>query len=137
MRRLQERYINYKTTPDWGKEIWKLTGKRGVDHVLEVGGPDTLGRSLASVAEGGHVAQIGVLTGFDAPETSLFPLVSKNATMSGIYVGDVASFESFVRFLNATKVKPVIDRVFPFGEARAAYEYMKSGAHFGKGVISI
>lgn len=129
--------INYKTTPDWDKEVWQLTEKCGVDHVLEVGGPDTLGKSLASVAEGGHIAQIGVLTGFGAPQTSLFPLVSKNATMSGIYVGDVASFQSFTRFLDATQIKPVIDRVFPFDEARAAYKYMKSGAHFGKVVISI
>ncbi len=129
--------INYRATPDWEKEVWRLTEKRGVDHVLEVGGPGTLGKSLASVAEGGHIAQIGVLTGFTAPDASLFPLVSKNATMSGIYVGDVASFESFVRFLNATKVKPVIDRTFAFSKARAAYEYMQSGAHFGKVVIAI
>ena len=129
--------INYKTTPDWSREVWKLTNKRGVDHILEVGGPGTLGQSLASVAEGGHIAQIGVLTGFEAPQTSLFPLVSKNATMSGIYVGDVAFFEQFVRFLNATKIKPIIDRIFDFSEARAAYDYMQSGAHFGKVVISV
>ena len=129
--------INYKTTPDWDREVWRLTGKHGVDHVLEVGGPDTLGRSLASVGAGGHIAQIGVLTGFDAPDVSLFPLVSKNATMSGIYVGDVASFQRFVRFLNATHVKPIIDRVFGFDESRAAYDYMKSGAHFGKVVIAL
>lgn len=129
--------INYQTTPDWDKEVWRVTEKRGVDHVLEVGGPGTLGRSLASVASGGHLAQIGVLTGFEAPDVSLFPLVSKNATMSGIYVGDVASFEAFVKFINATKIKPVIDRVFPFDEARAAYEYMESGAHFGKVVVAI
>ena len=129
--------INYKSTPDWGKEVWKLTEKRGVDHILEVGGPDTLGQSLASVAEGGHIAQIGVLTGFDAPDVSLFPLVSKNATMNGIYVGDVASFEQFVRFLNATKIKPIIDRTFGFDEAIEAYRYMKSGAHMGKVVIAI
>ena len=129
--------INYKTTPDWSREVWRVTDKRGVDHILEVGGPGTLGQSLASVAEGGHIAQIGVLTGFEAPQTSLFPLVSKNATMSGIYVGDVASFEAFVRFLNATKIKPVIDRVFGFDEARAAYDYVQSGAHMGKVVIAI
>ena len=129
--------INYKTTPDWSREVWRLTDKRGVDHILEVGGPATLGQSLASVAEGGHIAQIGVLTGFEAPQTSLFPLVSKNANLSGIYVGDVASFEAFTRFLDATKIKPVIDRVFPFDEARAAYQYMQSGAHMGKVVISI
>jgi len=129
--------INYRTTPDWEKEVWRLTQKRGVDHVLEVGGPQTLGKSLACVASGGHIAQIGVLTGFEAPDVSLFPLVSKNATMSGIYVGDRQSFEAFVRFLEATRIKPVIDRVFPFDATREAYEYMKSGAHFGKVVVSI
>ena len=129
--------INYKSTPDWSREVWRVTEKRGVDHILEVGGPGTLGQSLASVAEGGHIAQIGVLTGFEAPETSLFPLVSKNATMNGIYVGDVASFKQFVRFLDVTKIKPVIDRTFVFDETRAAYDYMQSGAHFGKVVISL
>ena len=77
-----------------------------------------------------------MLTGFDAPDVSLFPLVSKNATMSGIYVGDVASFEAFARFINATNIKPVVDRTFGFDEAVEAYRYMKSGAHFGKIVIT-
>lgn len=129
--------VNYKTHPDWEKEVHRLTGKQGVDHVLEVGGPQTLGKSLASVAAGGHIAQIGVLTGFAAPSTTLFPLVSKNATMSGIYVGSRADFEQFVRFLDATHIKPIIDRVFDFAEAPAAYAHMKSGAHFGKVVIRV
>ena len=129
--------VNYKTTPDWEEEVWTLTQKRGVGHVLEVGGPGTLGKSLACVASGGHIANIGVLTGFAPPDTSLFPLLSKNATMSGIYVGSVEAFEQFVRFLQATKVKPIVDKVFPFDEARAAYEYMESGAHFGKVVVSL
>ena len=129
--------INYKTTPDWDKEVWRLTQKRGVDHILEVGGPGTLGKSLASVSSGGHIAQIGVLTGFEAPNVSLFPLVSKNATMSGIYVGSVESFTDFVRFLEATRIRPVIDRIFSWEEAREAYDFMKSGAHFGKVVVSV
>lgn len=129
--------INYRTMPQWEREVWRLTDKRGVDHILEVGGPKTLGQSLACVSSGGHIAQIGVLTGFEAPDVSLFPLVSKNATMSGIYVGSVESFEEFTRFLNATRVQPVVDRVFPFEEAREAYDYMKSGAHFGKVVVAV
>lgn len=129
--------INYKTTPDWEKELRTLTEQQGVDHILEVGGPGTLGKSLKSVAAGGYIAQIGVLTGFEAPNISLFPLTSKNANLSGVYVGDRESFEAFVRFLNVTRIRPVIDRVFPFEEAVAAYEYMESGAHFGKIVLSI
>ncbi len=129
--------VNYRTTPDWDKEVHRITAKRGVDHVLEVGGPQTLGKSLASVAAAGHIAQIGVLTGFDAPQTTLFPLVGKNATMSGIYVGSREVFEQFVRFLDATKIKPVIDHVFAFADAPAAYQHMESAAHFGKVVIAI
>lgn len=72
---------------------------------------------------GGHITQVGVLTSDDVPNVSLFLLGSKNTTMSGIYVGDCQRFEAFVRLLNATQVKPVIDRVFPFDEAREAYNY--------------
>lgn len=129
--------INYRTTPDWDKEVWRLTAKRGVDHVLEVGGPQTLEKSLASVSDGGHIAQIGVLSGFGPANVSLFPLVAKNATLAGIYVGHRESFEGLVRFLNATKIRPVIDHVFAFEEAREAYRYMESGAHFGKVVIGV
>src|SRR5262249_5449989 len=69
--------INYKTTPDWEKEVWRLTGKRGVDHVIEVGGPGTLGKSLQSVAAGGQIALIGVLTGFGEPPARLLPVTAR------------------------------------------------------------
>lgn len=128
--------INYKTTPDWEKEVERLTAKRGVDHILDVGGPKTLGKSLMSVAKGGHVAQIGELSGEEALE-ALPSIASKNATMNGIYVGDVESFTQFARFLDATKIKPVVDRVFSFDQAREAYDYLKSGSHFGKVVVSV
>ena len=129
--------INYKSTPDWDKEVWKLTGKSGTDHILDVAGTQTLGQSVNCVAAGGHVAQIGVLTGTDSPASSLFTLAVRNANLSGIYVGSRAHFESLVQFLNVTKIRPTIDRVFNFEAAREAYEYMQSGAHFGKVVISL
>jgi NADPH:quinone reductase-like Zn-dependent oxidoreductase len=127
--------INYKTTPDWDKEVWRLSGKRGVDHVIEVGGGGTLGKSLACVAAGGHVALIGVLTGFGPPKDSLFPLLARNATMNGIYVGSRDDFEAMNRFLSVHKVRPVIDRMFPFDRADDAFQYLESGSHFGKVVI--
>jgi NADPH:quinone reductase-like Zn-dependent oxidoreductase len=129
--------VNYRTTPEWGKEVWRLTGKRGVDHVMEVGGPGTLGQSMSCVAPGGQVALIGVLTGFDAPDASLFPLVARNARLDGIYVGSRADFEALNAFLTAHRIKPVIDRVFSFAEAPAAFEHLRSGAHFGKVVIRV
>lgn len=130
------RTINYKSEPDWDRAVWAATGKAGVDHVLEVGGPGTLGRSLSCLGPGGHVAMIGVLTGTGAPDASLFPLVSKNARASGIYVGSRQAFEELVRFVEATGVRPIIDHAFAFGDAEAAYKYLDSGSHLGKVVIS-
>jgi NADPH:quinone reductase-like Zn-dependent oxidoreductase len=127
--------INYRTTPDWDREVWRLTEKRGVDHILEVGGPGTLGRSFGCIAGGGQIALIGVLTGFDAPQTSLFPLMARNARLDGIYVGSRADFAAMNADLAAKDLRPVIDRVFPFDEATAAFAHLESGAHFGKVVI--
>lgn len=129
--------VNYKATPAWDKEIWKLTGKRGVDHVVEVGGPGTLDKSIACVAAGGQIALIGVLTGFGAPQGSLFPLVARNVRLDGIYVGAREHFEAMNAFLEAKQIHPVIDRVFPFEEAEASYKHLEGGSHFGKVVIRV
>lgn len=131
------RTINYRSQPDWHKAVWALTDKRGVDHILEVGGPGTLEKSLGCVAAGGHIALIGVLTGFGAPQTSLFPLVARNARMNGIYVGSRTDFAAMNAFLAERRLRPVIDREFPFDEAHAAYEYLKSGSHLGKIVVRV
>jgi NADPH:quinone reductase-like Zn-dependent oxidoreductase len=129
--------VNYKTTPDWEKEIWKLSEKRGIDHVMEVGGPGTLARSMSAVAAGGQIALIGVLTGFGPAEVSLFPLTARNVNLDGIYVGSRADFEALNAFLTKHQIHPIIDRTFGFAEAPAAFEYLRSGAHFGKIVITL
>jgi len=129
--------VNYITHPEWDQEIWRLTEKRGVDHVIEVGGPGTLPRSMNAVAAGGQIALIGVLTGFAAPDASLFPLMARNIRMDGIYVGSRADFEALNTFLSAHQIHPIIDAVFPFSEAPAACEHLRSAAHFGKVVISL
>ncbi|HEV7406803.1 MAG TPA: NAD(P)-dependent alcohol dehydrogenase [Chthoniobacteraceae bacterium] len=127
--------VNYRTSPDWDKEVWRLSGKRGVDHVVEVGGPGTLEKSLNCVAAGGQVALIGVLTGFGPPTATLFPLTARNARMDGIYVGSRADFEALDAFLTEHRIHPVIDRIFPWKDAPAAYAHLESGSHFGKVVI--
>lgn len=127
--------VNYKAFPAWDKEVWRLTEKRGVDHVVEVGGPGTLERSMNCVSAGGQIALIGVLTGFGAPQSSLFPLVARNVRLDGIYVGSRTDFDSLLAFVVEHEIRPVIDRTFGFTEARSAFEYLKSGAHFGKVVI--
>lgn len=128
--------VNYRATPDWDKEVWRITEKRGVDQVLEVGGMGTLEKSLNSVAASGHIALIGVLTGFGATP-NLFPLTVRNARLSGIYVGSRQHFEELNNFLALHAIHPVIDRVFPFEQAPDAYAYLQSAAHFGKVIISV
>ena len=129
--------VNYRTTPDWEREVWALTEKRGVEHVVEVGGSGTLDKSIACVAAGGHIALIGVLTGVGPPAGGLFPLMARNARLDGIYVGSRADFAALNAFLTAHGLHPVIDRVFTFAEAREAFGYLASGRHLGKVVIAL
>jgi NADPH:quinone reductase-like Zn-dependent oxidoreductase len=129
--------VNYRTNPDWSKSIWDWTGRRGVDHVIEVGGPGSLEQSMKAVGADGHIALIGVLTGFGPPTASLFPLLARNVRLSGIYVGSREDFKTMVRFINQNQLQPQIDKVFPFEEAPKAFEYLESAAHFGKVVIEL
>lgn len=129
--------INYRTTPDWGKQVMALTKDRGVDHIVEVGGPGTLEQSMQCVAASGHIALIGVLTGFGAPTSSLFPLLAKNVRLNGIYVGPRDEFMAMNSFMEKTDLAPVIDRVFELKDVPKAFEYLESGRHFGKVVIHV
>lgn len=128
--------INYRTRPDWHDEILRLTGGAGVTHVLELGGPGTFDRSLQAVAAGGAIAQIGVLTGF-GPQSNLMRLQLVNADIHGINVGSGEHFAGLNDLLAKHRIRPVIDRVFPFDEVPAAYEHFGSGVHFGKVVVSL
>ena len=127
--------INYKTTPDWEERVRKLTGA-GADHVVEVGGSGTLMKSLRAVRMGGTVSVIGALSG-GGGEVSPVPVLMKSIRMQGIFVGSREIFEGMNRAIAAHAMRPVVDRIFAFGEARAAIHYMESGAHFGKVVIRV
>jgi NADPH:quinone reductase-like Zn-dependent oxidoreductase len=128
--------INYKTTPDWQKAALGFTGGRGVDHVVEVGGAATLARSFGAIRVGGKISMIGGLSG---PATELNPglIFARRANVQGISVGSMQMFEAMSRAIAASGIKPVLDKVFPFDEAQAAYRHMASGAHFGKIVIRV
>jgi NADPH:quinone reductase-like Zn-dependent oxidoreductase len=128
--------INYKKTPEWQKEVMRLTASRGVDVVLEVGGAGTLPRSLRSVRPGGQVALIGVLAGIAEP-LNLGPIIHSSIRLQGIYVGSVEMFEDMNRAVATHKAKPVIDRTFGFSQTREALRYMESAQHFGKIVIRV
>lgn len=128
--------INYKTTPNWEEAVWTLTDGRGVDHVVEVGGSNTLSQSLRAVRYGGRIALIGVLTG-TAGDVKTSAILHKHVRVQGIYVGSRDHFEAMNRAIALHKLQPVIDRTFPFSEAKEAMRYLESGAHFGKVVITI
>jgi len=128
--------INYKTTPEWDKAALEFTGGRGVDHVVEVGGANTLTRSFGAIRAGGKVSMIGGLSG-GATELNPGLIFSKRANVQGISVGSTEMFEAMNAAVAANKIKPVIDRVFGFDEAPAAYKHMAAGAHFGKIVIRV
>jgi NADPH:quinone reductase-like Zn-dependent oxidoreductase len=128
--------VNYRTTPDWDRVAREWTGGRGVDQLLEVGGAGTLPLSLRAVREGGHISLVGLLTG-EMADREAARKNDRGVRVDSVYVGSVRHFEEMNREIERAALKPVIDRVFPFEEARRAYEYLRSGAHFGKVVIRV
>jgi NADPH:quinone reductase-like Zn-dependent oxidoreductase len=126
--------VNYRTTPNWARQVKELTGGRGVDHIVEVGGSGTFQQSLHAVRVGGHIDMIGILSGVSS-EIAVALILQKSIQVHGIYVGSREMFESMNRALTEHHLKPVIDRVFGMSEAAEALAYMESGAHFGKIVI--
>lgn len=124
--------INYKTQPKWSKTVLEMTDGLGVDHVVEVGGPETLGQAVRCTRVGGHIAQIGILTGRDG-NLPIMHLMARHIRLQGLLVGSRQDQKDFVKALNVLKnAKPVIDKVFSARDLRKAFEYQQSGKHFGK-----
>ena len=123
--------LNYKAEPEWGEAVRALTGGRGVDHVIEVGGPGTLPQSIAAARLGGHIALIGVLTGRSG-EIPTAMMMAKQIRLLGLIVGSRRHQADCVRALEETALRPVIDRTFPLAQLGDAFRYEHSGAHFGK-----
>jgi NADPH:quinone reductase-like Zn-dependent oxidoreductase len=126
--------VNYVDDPQWGRSVRALTGGRGVDRVVEVGGPGTIAESLRAVALGGEIASVGFLS-TDNPGIDFFQLKMSGASFRNITVGDRAALLDLNRAISATGLKPIIDRVFAFDEAREAFSHLEGGAHLGKIVI--
>lgn len=123
--------INYRSTPKWGEEMRRLTGGRGVDIVVEVGGPATLSQSIVAGRPGAHLALIGVLTGASG-EIPTALLMARQQRLQGLIVGSREHQQDFVKALEVLDLRPVIDRSFPLEELAEAFRYQESGAHFGK-----
>ena len=128
--------INYVDDETWGRTAKNLTGGVGVDHVVEVGGAGTLPQSCAAVRIGGAISLIGILAGTKA-EMQLTPILMQNVRIQGIFVGHRESFEAMNRAISLHKMKPVVDRVFPFEETREAFFYLSAARHMGKICIEI
>jgi NADPH:quinone reductase-like Zn-dependent oxidoreductase len=129
---------NYKERPDWSGWVSELTGGRGADRIIEVGGAGTFGQSLRATRVGGMVAQIGVLSGAATSEPlALTPILHKQLHVQGIYVGSRAMFEEMNAAIATGRLRPVIDRVFGFDQVREAFLHLESASHFGKIVIRV
>ncbi|HMV43050.1 MAG TPA: NAD(P)-dependent alcohol dehydrogenase [Leptospiraceae bacterium] len=127
--------INYKTFPEWGKKVKEITGE-GADHIIEVGGAGTLEQSIRAIRPFGQISLIGILAG-GAKDLNLLPVLMNNVKMQGILVGSKAGLAAMCKAFTYHKIKPVIDKTFPLEESVKAIEYLKSGSHFGKIVISL
>ncbi|CAM4041362.1 NAD(P)-dependent alcohol dehydrogenase [Vreelandella rituensis] len=126
-----EHTLNYKNEPEWGKKVKELTNGRGVDHVIEVGGPGTLPQSIDAVRIGGHIALIGILTGREG-EIPTAKLMAKQARLQGLIVGSRRNQQEMIRAIDATDMHPVIDRRFSLEDIADAFRYEEAGRHFGK-----
>lgn len=127
--------VNYRLHPEWQTEVRALTAGRGVDHVVEVGGPGTLPRSVEAARQGGHIHLIGVLSGGGTIDPSI--VLRRGVLLRGIYVGSRQMFETMNQAIELHRITPVIDRVFDFEEAKDAYRYLQAQGHVGKVVIRI
>ena len=123
--------INYRDNPEWGKQVRELTGGRGVDHVIEVGGPGTLPQSITACRIGGHIALIGVLTGRAGPVPTV-ALMARQQRLQGLIVGSRQDQFDMIRALEVTGIKPIIDSTFALEKLGDAFRHEESGAHFGK-----
>lgn len=128
--------INYKEVEAWGPKVLELNGGKGVDCVVEIGGPGTLDQSMMATRIGGHIALIGVLTGFAGPvQTAL--LMAKNLRVQGLTVGSRQQQIDMIAGIEANGIKPVLDKSFPLAEIADAFRHQESGTHFGKIIVDI
>ncbi|MGD8839293.1 MAG: NAD(P)-dependent alcohol dehydrogenase [Gammaproteobacteria bacterium] len=126
--------INYLAIPDWEKRVLELTDGKGVDVTIETGGAGTLEKTIEATRVGGCISLIGVLTGGTINPVAV---MRKSIRLQGVYVGNRRMFESMNAALAANRVHPVVDRVFEFDEARAAFHAMRAAGHFGKLVVRV
>ena len=125
---------NYRQHPEWSKVVRDATAGQGADLIIEVGGGGTIEQSMRAVRIGGHVAIVGVVAGAGGGFNTT-SLIGNSARLQGLSVGSRDMFEAMCRFIELRSIGPVVDKVFPWTEARAALSSMQAGEHFGKIVL--
>jgi NADPH:quinone reductase-like Zn-dependent oxidoreductase len=128
--------INYRKHENWGDLVRQLTAGRGVDHVIEVGGPATLAQSMAAARIGGHIAVIGILSGMTGT-LPLLTILTRQLRLQGLVVGSRRHQIEMIRAIDATGLRPIIDRHFPLEELAEAFRYQETNRHFGKICLDI
>lgn len=123
--------INYRKTANWGELAREISGGRGVDHIVEVGGPATLDQSMAAARVGAHISVIGILTGLGG-EVSIVTALIKQLRLQGLIVGNRTQQQDMIKAIDANKMQPVVDRVFPLESIVEAFQYQETNRHFGK-----
>ena len=123
--------INYRKITNWGELAREMTNGRGVDHVVEVGGPASLDQSMLAARVGGHIALIGILTGLSG-QVSIITALVKQLRLQGLIVGNRTQQQEMVRAIDANNMRPVIDKVFPLERIVDAFRYQETNQHFGK-----
>ena len=128
--------INYRRHPNWAEQVHKLTGGRGVDHIVEVGGAGTFAQSITAASEGGHIAMIGVLSGGHQGDIPTSVIMGKQLTIKGVIVGSREDQLDMIRAINVNGIRPVLDKHFLLEQLAEAFRYQESGRHFGKIIIN-
>ena len=126
--------VNYRTTPEWSKAVREVTGGVGADFIMEVGGGGTIQESMKAIRIGGHIAVIGIVAGAGEPFNPA-ALIGNSARLQGLSVGSRDMFEAMCRFIELHGIRPVVDKVYPWTEAKSAIAAMGAGEHFGKIVL--
>lgn len=128
--------VNYRSHPDWDKEILALTGGRGVDKTIDIAGETTIVKSAASTRNGGDISIVGFTSGFGGGLPPI-DILARSLRVAGTSIGSRETFDALLRAMALHRMHPVLDQVFPFADYRAAYQRLKSGNHIGKVVIDV
>lgn len=128
--------INYKKNPAWEQAVLEYTDGRGADHIVDLGGSSTLNQSIEALRVGGQISIVGVLSGFSVEGLNLVPAIMREARLQAINVGSRTMFENMNAAIRQSRLRPVVDRVYPFSEAIQALKHLEEGSYFGKIAIA-